>query len=145
MTSIFLIKQTSGSLRPAYEEDQDKLKRIKAGEAIEVKFSKPRNFHNHSRFFAMLNCVILNMPEDIDPKYHNIDYLRTEAMIASGYCEWRVSMGGTKYPVAKSMSFASMDEMEFTVLYEAVSNYLLKYFLKGVERDVLEENINLFM
>lgn len=147
MRSIFLIKQPDGSLRPAYEDDQMKLKRIKMGEAIEVKFSKPRNFHNHRRFFGMLNCVISNMPEDTPnyDKYQNIDYLRGEVLIGIGFCEWRTSLGGVKYPVAKSMSFAAMDEIEFLAMYELASVYLLKHFLRGVEREVFEENINLFM
>ena len=145
MKSIYVIKLQDGLLMPAYDEDKELLKRIKTGEVVQMKFSKPRNFGNHKRFFAMLNCVIHNLPEDFPDCYQNIDYLRTEVIIGTGYCEWRTSRGGVKYPVAKSMSFSSMDEMEFLELYEKVSNYLLKHFLIGVEKEVLEENINLFM
>lgn len=53
---------------------------------------------------------------------------RTEMIIESGfYDEVRTPLGIKKY--AKSISFASMDEFEFTELYKAVFNTLWRFVL----------------
>jgi len=145
MGDIFLIKDYSGDFRPATDEDREKTKGIKPGEAIKVKYARPRNYHNHKRFFAMLNLTAHNLPEDFKDKYTNIDYLRYEVLIGIGHCEVRQSIGGTVYAIPKSMDFASMDETKFNEIYRLSVNYILKHFLKGTEQHVFENNLNLYL
>ncbi len=141
----YLIRKSDNSFLPAFPNDLEKLKRIKIGEAIEVSFSKPRNYKNHRRFFAMLNMAIQNMPDSIPDRYQNIEYFRYELLIGIGHCEFRESMGGSTYPVAKSMSFSSMGEDEFNDMFALCSNYILKWFLPGLDHATFNENLSLFM
>lgn len=89
--------------------------------------------------------VIQNMPDSIPDRYKNIEYFRYELLIGIGHCEFRESMGGSTYPVAKSMSFSSMGEDEFNDMFTLCSNYILKHFLPGLDHATFNENLHLFM
>lgn len=145
MAEAFIIKKADGSYWPAYPEDEESLKRVKAGDAIKVKWSKPRNYRNHKRFFAMLKCVVQNLPDSYPDKYQNIEYLRFEVLVGIGHIEVRESLGGKIYAIPKSMSFEKMDEEKFNQIYSLASNYVLKHFLKGLDEQTFSENIDLFM
>ena len=145
MGKAYLIKKSDGSFLPAYESDHEAMKGVKVGDPIEVSWSRPRSYGNHKRFFAMLNCTVQNMPETIPDRFTNVNFLRDELLMACGYCDIHVSLSGKESFMPKSMSFKSMNENEFKELYTAVSNYILKYFLKGLDEKTFEENVNLFM
>lgn len=145
MGKAYLIRKADNSFLPAYDSDYEAMKRIKIGEAIEVNFSKPRNYENHKRFFAMLKMTIQNLPDNFNDRYRNQDYLRLECLVAVGHCNIIETLGGKVIFQPKSMNFASMDEEKFNKLYSLVSNYLLKHFLKGMSQEVFEKNLNLFL
>tara|TARA_R110000803_G_scaffold52326_2_gene107729 strand:- start:6649 stop:7092 length:444 start_codon:yes stop_codon:yes gene_type:complete len=139
---VFLTRRADGSFLPSTDEDKEKLNRIKLGETIAVNYRKPRNAGNHRRFFVMINLFAENLPEGLPIRYENPDYLRYEALIATGFCEWRESRGGLAYPVPNSMAFDKMDEDSFQKVYGAIVNYLLKHFSDFSESD-FNEHINL--
>lgn len=139
---VFLTRRSDGSFLPMTEEDRMKLTRIKLGETIAVNYRKPRNPGNHRRFFAMLRLIAENLPEGTPARYENTDFLRYEALIATGFCEWRESRGGISYPVADSLAFDKMDEDTFQKIYSAVVNYLLKHF-STMDPALFNENLNL--
>lgn len=149
MKEVFLIKCKDGGFRPAWEEDAGLLNYVKEDQIIQVSFRRPRNPANHRRFFKMLAVVIENMPDDVPDRYRNVEYLRYELMIGIGHCEIRHSKGGKEYPVPKTISFESVDEETFRDIYNKSVDYLLKHFLKGLDKDelieVVEENIKLFV
>jgi hypothetical protein len=145
MAEAYLIRRGDGSFLPADSSDQELLKKFKIGDAIKFRFSKPRNYENHKRFFALLNLTAQNLPEHLPDRFENIKHLKDEIMIGIGHCEWRESLGGQKYPIPKSIAFSSIDEIEFNRLYSLASNYILKWFLPDLSQDDLNENLNLFI
>lgn len=120
---ISLIKTLSGSFKPAYDSDYEFAKKIKLGEPYEFEFKKPRNYLFHKKFFALINLVYQNQE-----LYNNIDHLRKDLTIASGYYETRYNFEGVEILEPQSISFSSMDEFTFNEYYSAVVDTIVKHF-----------------
>jgi len=120
---IMLIKQWDGSFKPAYDSDYQKAKKIKVDSAVSCKITKPRNIKFHRKFFALMNLVFNNQEH-----YINIDHLRRDLTIASGYYTKSKSITGEEVTEAKSISFSGMSEIEFNELYTNILISIEKYF-----------------
>lgn len=120
---VLLVKQLNGTYIPAYDSDKDNLKRIKAGEMIQADVVKPRGVKNHRRFFALLNMLFQN--QEI---YSNLDDLRADITIEAGYYRETVNVHGEVVKRALSISFASMDELQFDKYFESVLNTIVLHF-----------------
>lgn len=118
---ISLVKKLDNSFAIAYPSDYEKAKKIKVGEIFEYETKKPRNYLFHKKFFALINLVF-----DNQEAYTNIDDLRYDLTIESGFFTRRTNLQGDEVKKPKSISFAKMDEREFNELYEA--------FLRSIER-----------
>lgn len=120
---IILIKQLNNSFKIAYSSDYEKAKKLKVGDEIEFEYKKPRNYKFHKKLFALLNLVYQNQEH-----YNNIDHLRTDLTIAAGFYDKRYSIHGEEIIEPKSISFASMDEIEFNEYYNRIIDQIVKYF-----------------
>jgi hypothetical protein len=56
MAELYLIK-VGNALRPAYEEDADRLRKMKAGVLYKGDLTAPRDQIKHRKFFALLNLA----------------------------------------------------------------------------------------
>ncbi len=65
MSEVYLIKNLNGLFMPAYDSDKEICNKIKVGEAVKVKFSKPRNYEFHKKYFALLNLAYSNYETDM--------------------------------------------------------------------------------
>jgi len=128
---IFMIRKLNNTLACAYNSDYDKLVKIKPNEMVEVEIIKKRNINFHKKFFALLNMVFDNQEQ-----YSNLDHLRHDLIIEAGFYEIRHGLHGEELKEAKSISFASMDEIEFSELYNRVIDVIVKYF-KFEKEDIL--------
>ncbi len=131
---ITLVKQFDGTFKVAYDSDLEKVKKIKPLKMVKCKITQPRNIKFHSKFFALINLVYNNQEH-----YNNIDNLRKDLTIASGFYEKRFTMHGEGVTEAKSISFANMTELEFSELYSAFLNSIEKYFhfdKESVKREI---------
>lgn len=135
---ICLIKQFNNALYPATPADVEKLAKVKSGEGIICSYKKPRNFEFHKKYFALLNYAfdIWEPPEEAPAK--NFDRFREEVTMAAGHYNVVPSIKGDTRYIAKSISFAAMDEIEFQDLYEKSVSFLLKYVLKNYTREDLD-------
>lgn len=139
MKDIFLVKQLNGTFLPAYDSDKELMSKIKVGEIYKYKFSKPRNVKFHRKFFALINLVYQNQEH-----YNSIDHLRYDLTIESGFYEVRTNkFTGEEIVEAKSISFSSMDEVEFSDLYNKFLSTVVRVF--GWDGADIEENISEFM
>jgi hypothetical protein len=99
------------------------MKRIKVGDFLECEIKKPRNYRFHKKFFALIQMIFQNQE-----RYNNIDDLREDLTIEAGYFVKRENIKGELIKRAKSISFANMDEHEFSELYSAVLDEIVKHF-----------------
>lgn len=120
---IILIKQFDNSFKLAFDSDYDKLKRIKPMQEVECEIKVPRNLKFHKKLFALLNLVYQNQEH-----YNNIDHLRKDLTIASGFYENRYTIHGEEITEAKSISFAKMNQLEFNDYYSKMVDSIVKYF-----------------
>jgi hypothetical protein len=120
---ITLIKKLNGNFIPAYESDYENAKKITINEPFEYEYKKLRNYKFHKKFFALLNLVY-----DNQERYINIEHFRHDLIIEAGYYEIRYNFQGVEVYVAKSISFAKMDEIEFNELYSKCIDVIIKYF-----------------
>jgi len=145
----FYAVKKMGILRPYDREDAEQLGKMREGEVYRVKVSMPRNIKFHKKFFALLALVFDNLPEEIPARtpdgkpivIRSIDNLLWQIKMQVGWYEEKVTLGGKIIYEAKSISFAAMDEAEFSEFYNSAVNVILKYFLPETNAEELEEMI----
>jgi len=137
MPKITLVKQLNGFFKPAYNSDYDLAKKIPLNESIEYEFTKKRNIKFHRKFFALLNLVYENQEV-----YNNIEHLRKDLTISAGFYEIRHNFEGVEIYEPKSISFAKMDEIEFSELYNRFIDVVVKWL--GIDKQEILENIEQF-
>ena len=111
------VKKTYLGLLPASRAEFDKLQLAKFidGELYEVEINKKRNIKFHRKFFALINLCFEN--QDV---YKNIDDLRKELIIEAGFSREVITHHGEIKREALSLSFSSMDEIQFEDVYGKV-------------------------
>jgi len=134
---LTLVKQLNGTFKVAYDSDYDKAKKIKVNEPYEFEYKLPRNYRFHKKFFALLNLVYNN--QDV---YTNIDDLREDLTIEAGYYRLTENIKGQTIKRAKSISFANMDEAEFSELYNSIVNVVINWL--KISKEEISENIEQF-
>ncbi len=133
---VILIKNLNGLFMPAYDSDKEICNKIKVGEAVEVDFKKKRNYKFHKKFFALLNLAYSNSDYEM-----SFDEFRKEVIRRAGFYREVVNFIGVTEYYAKSISFAKMDELEFSELYSKSLDVILKYILKENTKEEIEQEI----
>lgn len=141
---IELMKRNDGVLIPASSFDQDKLNTMGVGEVWEFVYKKPRSLAHHRKFFALVDLVHQNLPENLDSRYPSTEHLRAEITMKAGYFTSWVTMKGETMYLPKSISFEAMDQGEFSEFYERCLDVVAKYYLP-IGRDMLESEVMEFM
>ena len=134
MSEILLIKR-QGILLPMTEADTETLNAMESGAVYRMKWSKPRNGQFLKKYFVLVNDVLFNLwtPDEVDYKGNalvkNIDLFREQLTIAVGHHDIYIGINGQAKAVARSISFAKMDEVEFAKLYSRTIDYALKHII----------------
>lgn len=127
-------------LRGIDDDNQKSWKRIwgrfiklEAGEISSVEFVFPRNPRFHRRFFALLQVGFDAWEPNRKRKSYkgiamekNFDQFRKDITILAGYSTQTFDLRGRMILDAKSISFSSMDDIQFEALYQSVITVLLR-------------------
>ncbi len=140
MSEAHFIKLPSNVLIPAGESDKELLDKIKAGEVVKLTLTRVRNYQFHKKYFALLNIAFDYFDPDEGEK--SFDQFREDIIILSGHYEQYVRLNGDIRTVAKSISFASMDEDTFEELYSATIDVILKYICTRYTGDELRSVVD---
>lgn len=133
-----LVKKTNSGLKPMYDSDYEVYSKIPLGEEFEIDYKKARNLKFHKKFFALIKLAFENQEQ-----YRLLDELREDLTIQAGYYyEHTNFITGEIKMRAKSISFSSMDNTEFTKLYDGVKTVIIEW-LKITDEDI-KENIEQF-
>lgn len=138
-----------GVLKPYDPEDLEKLHSMREGEVYRVRVSMPRNIKFHKKYFTLINLVFDNLPEQIPARTPDGEPIQIRTRkdllwhikMQVGHYEQKVTIGGRITYEAKSISFAKMDEAEFSKFYDDSIDVILKYFLPETNRNELIEII----
>jgi len=120
---ITLVKTLGGKIIAAYDEDKERLNRIKVNEPFVADVSIPRNLRFHKKYFSLINLVFENQE-----RYTHIDDLRKDITVEAGYYRERTNIYGEVLKEAESISFASMDDLKFGELYSKTLDVIVKHF-----------------
>ena len=120
---IYLTKTMGGVLKPSFDSDYQKLKKLKLNKEYKCVITMPRNIKLHRKYFALLNLVFNNQES-----YSNIEDLRHDLTVAIGYYTLRENMQGDVIKKPNSIKFSSMDELEFGELYSKTIDAIVTHF-----------------
>jgi hypothetical protein len=143
-----------GGLRPAQQSDMDSLEKVRTGAPVLAKIIQMRNPKFHAKFFAMLNFAYEYFQPEIPitksgvvPE-RNFDKFREDVTILAGFYDVVVNIKGEARYQAKSISFGSMEDLEFQDLYKAVFGVCWRMVLSkvnGMTEATAENVINSMM
>ena len=131
-----VLQKTIAGLVPANEDTEEWYRRVGVGEAVHADFKKVRNYRFLRKYFALLKVGFDNwIVPDIDTKWgkpeKNMAAFREFVTILAGYRDLVFKLDGSYKMVAKSISFARMEEEEFADLYSKTIDVLLKNVYGG--------------
>ncbi len=130
---VWLVKLPNGDMRPL---DENGVKRISVGEALEFDYKVPRNYKFLQKFFVFMKAVY--DIEAIQEQFPSVEHLRYALTMDAGYFETVTGMNGQIYLKPKSISFSKMDEAEFDQFYAKVMEIVLKRLPTYVKEDIFE-------
>ncbi len=138
-------KVTPLGLVPLYDSDHEEKKRLREGDVVKCKVTRPRNYKFHKKFFALVRLTFDNLPESICNALgvrNEDDMLR---LIKYDLGLFDVFQVGDKTVVSlNSISFAAMDNTEFEKFYNRTIDLVLSKYLRGNTREELIEEITHF-
>ena len=140
MAKLNLIKTHNQSFKAGDGESERYMEKIPFGEQVTCKINRPRNPAFHRKFFSLLSLVFENQE-----LYDNFERFRKEVVMRAGFYEEHVHLTGKVSYVAKSLSYDSMDETEFSELYDKCCVVILQHFMPTTSREVLEEAVYDYM
>lgn len=130
-------KKLAGSLPPDRAvidlmEHTAWFKRIPLHNTILWKFTHPRNYEFHKKYFALLDFAFGHWePSTLHGKRYagvvplkSKSRFRKDLTVLAGYFEQEIRLDGSLRVVAKSISWSSMSEEEFVSLYESTKDVI---------------------
>ena len=130
--TINMLKTKQG-LTPLYNSGYDSYQKLKIGWEGEVTFKQIRNYDFHKKFYALINMAFQN-----EEQYKNFDHYRKSLIIKAGFYN-AYDMDGWVHKEADSISFASMDGIEFEKLYSKMLDVIIKEM--GITGEEVAQNI----
>lgn len=136
---ISLAKTISGlqGFDPSTREWLDKLK---TGDVIRADFKKARNPAFHRKGMSLLSLAYEYwQPGELSNQYgtveKNFDQFRKDLTILAGFFHQYVRLDGSIRIEAKSISFGSMDEEEFSKLYQSLLTVIIQRILPQYDEE----------
>ena len=133
MTEIYLQKNY-GVLVPANEDAEEIIKGMKQGQAVKLKYTFPRNYENHKRFFAFVKITY-----DMQDHFDNIKNYRKWLVMKSGHFTIITAPNGFQIFDADSIRFDKMDEATFRKVFSDCIDVFLGEWGDRISREELEK------
>lgn len=137
------LQKVPNGLIPVSESDREYLDTLKMGQVVWADFKKMRNYAFLQKFMVLIDYLYGVWEPEMGEK--NREQFREDVTILAGYYEQYVRLDGSIRTVAKSISFANMEEEEFAKLYNSVIDVGLKRILKNYKREDLDSVLNNLM
>lgn len=135
MARMYLRKTLSGFV-PADEPSLEIARKFKLNEVYRSDVVKPRSYRHHKLIMALLNLTYAN--QDM---YEDFEMFRKAVAVAAGHVEELVTVDGEVIKLPKSISYDTLDEVEFTAVAGAMMTVCCR-LLKGIGADELEAEVS---
>ncbi|MBO9484342.1 DUF1367 family protein [Salinisphaera sp. G21_0] len=146
MPELTLIKRLDGSFVPATHQDAEKCNKIKVGAGIRAQWKQKRNIKFHRKYFALLN-IGFDAFEPAVQEYKgfqvqkSFERYRKDVICSAGFYDVIANLNGDIRREAHSISFASMNEDQFSELYSNSVDVTLQRVLTNYTRGDLERQV----
>lgn len=149
MTTICVVRR-GGVLMPATDEDRDAMRAIPAGVEHAFDFRPHRNHRLFRKWWALAKWAFDHWREDVaavttyrgQSVTRSFDSFRRDLIILAGFYNPVFGLDGSIRLEPRSISWARMDEEEFTTLYEATVDVVLRHLASSnLSRDELDAAI----
>lgn len=120
------------SLRPASQEAEEVLTKIKRGDLVMVEVKRSRNLKHHQKFFVLMHLVF-----DNQEKYEVFEDFLDAVKCATGH---RTILSVTESRIImqpKSIAFSKMDQDQFNAFYNNVIDLVCRKIIPGMDREEL--------
>jgi hypothetical protein len=110
---------------------------FKHKEVLTATIRRPRNPKHHRKLFALLKVVF-----EAQSSFATLEQLLSAIKLAVGLFDTGMTIDKVPYVVPKSISFASMDQAQFTVVYDKMVDVILTKIIPNVSRTELEAQVH---
>lgn len=134
-----LVTNTPRGLVPCGDDDYDEKRKLKLGQTYTVEVRVARNVDFHRKYFAMISYAWEFLNEQECAAFVTKDGFRKSVEIAAGHYEPQYNLLTKSYVhVPKSISFGSMDNAEFSDLYQRVKDVIFSIIGERVTQEEFE-------
>lgn len=120
-----LVQNTALGLIPLYDDGFDEKRKLKVGQVYQAEIKVVRNINFHRKMWAMLNTAWALLPERTQNGFRSFEGFRAYLLVAAGFYETYYSPRLKEFvEIPRSMSFASMDDAEFSDCYDRVKDVI---------------------
>jgi|TARA_Y100000310_G_scaffold324032_1_gene385354 hypothetical protein len=131
-----LCRRTLAGLTPLDEDGWEMLQCWSINDILKVKVTKPRNLAHHRKFFGLLGVIVHNQEF-----YKSTDHLLLWLKHRLGLVDMVPTHDGTSRIREQSISFAVMDDTQFTAFYDQAVDVLCTEVIPGLDKRELEEEV----
>ena len=124
--------RTENGLTPIDDDSVKQIKKLAIGTNIYCDYKPRRNMKLHKKYFALLNAVFMNQEH-----FKSVDNVHEAVKYRAGYYETIIPFIGDPFIKTKSISFHSMDGLEF----ESFFNVAIDVCVELVGDDAVEQII----
>ena len=134
-----IVVNTPRGLIPCGDDDFDEKKKLKIGQAYSVEVRVVRNVDFHRKYFALIAYAWEYLNEKELATFKTKDNFRKYLEISAGHCEVIFHPRLQEFvEIPKSISFGSMDNAEFSDLYDRVKDVIFSIIGNRVTREEFE-------
>lgn len=135
-----MVVNTPRGLVPCGDDDYDAKKKLKIGQVYSVEVRLARNADFHRKYFALISYAWEFLNEREVEVFGTKDGFRKSVEITAGHYEPIYDLESETFVhVPKSISFGSMDNAEFSDLYDRVKDVIFSIIGSRVTREEFEK------
>lgn len=135
MADLYLVRTVQG-LAAFDDAGVGIMRKIKLGKVVKCEVTQPRHLAHHRKFFALLNTVWATAGD-----WPSVDDLLVELKLKIGiYTTVAMRETGELVKILGSISFASMDQLQFDAFYENALHALCE-IAGGIKSEALREEV----
>ena len=134
-----IVVNTPRGLIPCGDDDYEEKKKLKIGQAYTVEVRVARNVDFHRKYFALIAYAWEYLNEKELATFKTKDNFRKYLEISAGHCEVIFHPRLQEFvEIPKSISFGSMDNAEFSDLYQRVKDVVFSIIGNRVTQEEFE-------
>lgn len=136
---------TAEGFKCLLDEDYEEKRKLKIGQVYEAEIKQVRNPKFLRKFFALLRCSWEYLSERQQEFFHNNpEKFRETLLLLTGYSESFYDPNRKEWlERAKSISFGSMSESEFSDFYERAKDAIYQ-LIPNINREEFENQLMFF-